>query len=458
MTTFIPHDYQAFSIKKIIDNPAAGLLLDMGMGKTISTLTAVAELLHDYFEVSKVLVIAPLRVAKYTWTDEIEKWDHISYLKTSQILGTKKERLAALEKDADIYLINRENIVWLVEHLKGEWPFDMVVIDELSSFKSTKAKRFRALRKVRPFIKRIVGLTGTPAPNGLIDLWPQMYLLDQGERLGKTITGFKNRYFVPGAGDPSKHVVYDWIPKKEAEENIYKKIEDICVSMKSVDYLDLPDRIDHTVEIELSKQARSQYVQLEKDLLLPFVDGDVVADTAAVLSNKLLQLANGAIYDENREVHHVHDEKLDALEELIEQANGKPVLIFYNFKHDMYRIQERFKDAVKLETDEHFKQWNKGEIPILLTHPASAGHGLNMQDGGNTIIWFGMNWSLELYQQANARLHRQGQKNIVNIFHLIVKDSIDEKVMKAIKDKTVTQDNLMEAVKARLDRYKRGSN
>lgn len=458
MANFIPHEYQAFSINKIIENPAAGLFLDMGMGKTVSTLTAIAELLHDYFEVSKVLVIAPLRVAKYTWTDEIEKWEHTRYLKTSQILGTEKERLEALGKQADIYLINRENVVWLVDKLKSDWPFDMVVIDELSSFKSTKAKRFRALRKVRPFIKRIVGLTGTPAPNGLIDLWPQLYLLDQGERLGKTITGFRERYFVPGAGDPSRYVVYDWIPKKEAEENIYKKIEDICVSMKSVDYLDLPERIDHTVNVELSHKARSKYVQLEKDLLLPFTDSDVVADTAAVLSNKLLQLANGAIYDEDGEVQFVHDEKLDALEELIEQANGKPVLVFYNFKHDLERILERFKDAVKLETDEHFKKWNNGEIPILLTHPASAGHGLNMQDGGNTIIWFGMTWSLELYQQANARLHRQGQKNIVNVFHLIVQDSIDEKVMKAIRNKTVTQDNLMEAVKARLDRYKGGIN
>lgn len=458
MTTFIPHDYQDFSIQKIIDNPAAGLFLDMGMGKTISTLTAVSELLHDYFEVSKVLVIAPLRVAKYTWTDEIKKWDHISYLKTSQILGSKKERIAALEKKADIYLINRENVVWLVDHLKTDWPFDMVVIDELSSFKSTKSKRFRALRKVRPFIKRIVGLTGTPAPNGLIDLWPQIYLLDQGERLGSTITGFRNRYFVPGAGDPSKHVVYDWIPKKEAEGNIYKKISDICISMKSIDYLELPERVDHVIKVELTPKARSKYVQLEKDLLLPFTDGDVVADTAAVLSNKLLQLANGAIYDEDRDVKFIHDEKLDALEELIEQANGKPVLVFYNFKHDLDRIQERFKTAIKLESDEHFKKWNKGEIPILLTHPASAGHGLNMQDGGNIIIWFGMNWSLELYQQANARLHRQGQKNMVNIFHLIVDDSIDEKVMTAIENKTINQDNLMEAVKARLERYRGGSN
>lgn len=454
-SNFIPHDYQEYSINKIIENKKAGLFLDMGMGKTITTLTAVADLMHDYFDVQRVLVIAPLRVAKYTWTDEIEKWEHTRYLKTSQILGTKEERLAALKKQADIYLINRENVVWLVDQYKGRiWPFDMVVIDELSSFKSTTAKRFRALRKVKPFFKRIVGLTGTPAPNGLIDLWPQLYLLDQGERLGKTVTGFRHRYFVPGAGDPSKYIVYDWIPKKEAEENIYKKIEDICVSMKSVDYLELPERIDHTVDVLLSDKARNKYVQLEKDLLLPFTDGDVVADTAAVLSNKLLQLANGAVYDEEKDVHFVHDEKLDALEDLIDQANGKPVLVFYNFKHDVDRILTRFKDAVKLETDEHFKKWNKGEIPILLTHPASAGHGLNMQDGGNTIIWFGMTWSLELYQQANARLHRQGQKSKVNIYHLLVQDSIDERVMKAIKNKTVTQDDLMEAVKARIAKYK----
>lgn len=425
------------------------------MGKTISTLTAVKELLHDYFDVQRVLIIAPLRVAKYTWTDEIEKWEHINHLKTSQILGSKEERLAALEKRADIYIINRENVVWLVEHFKNKWPFDMVVIDELSSFKSNKSKRFRALRKVRPLIKRIVGLTGTPSPNGLIDLWPQLYLLDQGERLGKTITGYRDRYFTPGASNPAKHVVYEWIPKPEAEENIYNKIGDICVSMKSVDYLDVPERIDHTVGVRLSNKARKKYEQLEKDLLLPFEESDVVADTAAVLSNKLLQIANGAIYDENEEVQHVHDEKLDALEELIEQANGKPVLVFYNFRHDLERMQKRLKDAVKFETDEHFKAWNRGEIPILLTHPASAGHGLNMQEGGNTIIWFGLNWSLELYQQANARLHRQGQEQSVNVYHLIVENSIDERVMKAIKNKSVSQDDLMEAVKAQIDKYKK---
>lgn len=454
MINFIPHDYQAFSIKKIIDHPAAGLFLDMGMGKTVSTLTAITELMHDYFEVSNVLVIAPLRVAEHTWSDEVEKWEHTKYLKVSKILGSKKERIQALNTKADIHIINRDNVVWLVEQLKSEWPFDMVVIDELSSFKSTSAKRFRALRRVRPFIKRIVGLTGTPAPNGLIDLWPQVYLLDQGERLGKTVTGYRERYFIPGGGDPSKHIVYNWIPKKEAKENIYNKISDICVSMVSADHLILPKRVDHTIGVDLPEAVREKYEQLEKDLLLPFKDSDVVADTAAVLSNKLLQLANGAIYDEDKEVQHVHDEKLNVLDDIIEASNGKPVLVFYSYKHDLARLQERYKEAVKLETNEDFENWNKGEIPILLTHPASAGHGLNMQDGGSTIVWFGLTWSLELYQQANARLHRQGQKERVDIHHLVVKDSVDERVMKALKTKTTSQDALIEAVKARLDKYK----
>lgn len=457
MTNFIPHDYQAFSINKILDQPEAGLFLDMGMGKTVSTLTAITELMHDYFDVQKVLIIAPLRVANFTWPDEIAKWQHTRYLTHSKILGTVKQRTDAIKADADIYIINRENIVWLVNYFKAkEWPFDMVVIDELSSFKSTSAKRFRALRKVRPFMKRVVGLTGTPAPNGLIDLWPQLYLLDQGERLGTTVTGYRSRYFVAGAGDPSRHIVFEWIPKKEAEENIYEKISDICVSMKSADHLIMPDRVNHTVEIVLPAAARKKYDQLEKDLLLPFVEGDVVADNAAVLSNKLLQLANGAIYDEDQQVHLVHDEKLNRLEEIIEMSNGKPVLVFYAYKHDLSRLQERFKDATKLETDADFKKWNKGEIPILLTHPASAGHGLNMQDGGSTIVWFGLTWSLELYQQANARLHRQGQKERVDIHHLIVKDSVDEKVILALEGKSEGQDALMEAVKARLDKYKEG--
>lgn len=453
MTKFIPHDYQEYSIKKIIENNQAGLFLDMGMGKTVSTLTAVSELMHNYFDVQKTLVIAPLRVAKYTWSEEVQKWDHLRYLKISKILGSKKQRLKALNEPADIYIINRENVVWLVEHFEKRWPFDMVVIDELSSFKSNKSKRFRALRKVRPFIKRIVGLTGTPTPNGLIDLWPQIYLLDQGERLGKTITGYRERYFVPGKSDPARHIVFEWIPKKHAEERIYEKISDICVSMKSIDFLDLPDRVDHEIKVELPKTAREKYEQLEKDLLLPFQDSDVVADSAAVLSSKLLQLANGAVYDEVKQVQYIHDDKLDALEELVEQANGKPVLVFYNFRHDLDRLKERFKDAVHLQTDEEYRRWNKGEIPILLTHPASAGHGLNMQDGGNIIIWFGLTWSLELYQQANARLHRQGQKQTVHVYHIIADDTVDERVMKALKSKTLTQDELMEAVKARIRKH-----
>lgn len=454
MTNFIPHNYQGYSIQKIIDNPAAGLFLDMGMGKTVSTLTAINDLMYDFFEIPKVLVIAPKRVAESTWPDEVAKWEHLQHLRVSVAIGTAKQRKEALSTPADVYTINRENVAWLVDYYKDKWPFEMVVIDELSSFKSSKSKRFRALRKVRPFIKRIVGLTGTPAPNGLIDLWPQMYLLDQGERLGKSITGYKQRYFVPGAGDPSRHIVYDWVPKPEAEDRIYEAISDICVSMKADDYLDMPELLTPEVTIKLSDASRKQYEKLEKEFLLPFTDGDIVADTAAVLSNKLLQLSNGAVYDEDGEVKHIHDEKLDALEDLIEQANGKPVLVFYNFKHDLARIQERFKDALKLETDEHLKMWNRGEIPILLTHPASAGHGLNMQDGGHIIIWFGMNWSLELYEQANARLNRQGQKNTVTIYHLITEDSIDERVMKSLENKSSGQDELMEAVKARIDNYK----
>lgn len=453
MTKFIPHDYQEYSIKKIIENNQAGLFLDMGMGKTVSTLTAVSELMHNYFDVQKTLVIAPLRVAKYTWSEEVQKWDHLRYLKISKILGSKKQRLKALNEPADIYIINRENVVWLVEHFEKRWPFDMVVIDELSSFKSNKSKRFRALRKVRPFIKRIVGLTGTPTSNGLIDLWPQLYLLDRGERLGKTITGYRQRYFIPGRSDPSRHIVYEWIPKENAEEKIYEKIGDICVSMKSIDYLDLPDRVDHEIRFNLSPKSREKYERLERDLLLPFKNGDIVADSAAVLSNKLLQMANGAVYDEHGQVRHIHNEKLDALEELIEQANGKPVLVFYNFKHDLERLQERFKEAVPLQTDEDYEKWNRGEIPILLMHPASAGHGLNMQRGGNIIIWYGLTWSLELYQQANARLHRQGQTQTVHIYHLIANDTIDERVMIALKNKALTQDALLEAVKARIEKH-----
>jgi SNF2 family DNA or RNA helicase len=448
---FTPHTYQKFATQKIIKQPAVGLFLDMGLGKTVCALTAASELLHNYYEVSKVLVIAPYRVARDTWPQEIEKWDHLRYLKYSMVLGSKKQRLAALNTRADIYVINRENVTWLVDYYGRDWPFDMVIIDELSSFKSSKARRFRSLRKVRPLIKRIVGLTGTPAPNGLIDLWAQIYLLDQGERLGKTITGYRNRYFTPGRRN--QHIIYEWNPKPESEEAIYKKLSDICVSMKSEDWLEMPEVISREVKVKLPEKAREKYDRLERDLLLPFAESDVVADTAAVLTGKLLQMANGAVYDEFGEVQEIHKAKLDALEDIVEAANGRPVLVFYSYRHDLARIQERFPEARILDTSEDIQAWNDGEILILLAHPASAGHGLNLQAGGNTIVWFGLTWSLELYQQANARLYRQGQKhkNVI-IHHLVAEDTIDEDVMKSLENKDRTQEALMRAVKARIQK------
>lgn len=449
---FIPHEYQRIALQYVLDNDASGLFLDMGLGKTVTTLTAVSELLHDRFEVSKVLVIAPKRVAEDTWSRETEKWDHTKYLRVSKILGPEKVRIKALEDQAELYVINRENVEWLVNYYGKKWPFDMVVIDELSSFKSAKARRFRALRKVRPLIKRLVGLTGTPAPNSLIDLWPQIYLLDQGERLGKTITSYRDKYFSPDKRDPNRHIVYSWKLKTEAENSIHEKISDICISMKAKDWLQLPERIDNVVKVTLPQKAKEKYKQLEKDLLLPFKDGDVVADTAAVLSNKLLQLANGAVYDENKEIQEIHDEKLQALADLLEAANGKPVLVFYTYKHDLARIKNQFKDARTLDTSEDIKEWNEGKISMLLAHPASAGHGLNLQAGGHIIVWFGLTWSLELYQQANARLDRQGQKNNVIIHHLVTEGTVDEDVMRALEGKALGQDALLAAVKARLER------
>lgn len=448
---FTPHTYQKFATQKIIKQPAVGLFLDMGLGKTVCALTAASELLHNYYEVSKVLVIAPYRVARDTWPAEIAKWDHLQYLKLSVVLGPPKERITALHTPADIYVINRENVVWLVNYYGGKWPFDMVIIDELSNFKSPKAKRFRALRKVRPLIKRIVGLTGTPAPNGLIDLWAQIYLLDQGERLGKTITGYKNRYFVPGRRN--QHIIYDWVLKPEAEEAIYKKISDICVSMKSEDWLKMPEVIYREIKVKLPEEAREKYDQLERDLLLPYANGDVIADTAATLTGKLLQMANGAVYNEFKEVQTIHDAKLDALEDVIEAANGKPILVFYAFRHDLAGIQRRFPEAKILDKAEDIQAWNEGKISIALVHPGSAGHGLNLQAGGNIIVWFGLTWSLELYTQANARLNRQGQKhkNVI-IHHLVAEDTIDEDVMKSLENKDRTQEALMRAVKARIQK------
>jgi SNF2 family DNA or RNA helicase len=448
---FNPWNYQQYSINHIIDHKASGLFLDMGMGKTVSTLTAIDNLIF-LCEVNKVLVIAPLRVAEDTWSTEVDKWDHLKHLKISKILGTKKQREEALNKDADIYVTNRENVDWLVNECFDSWIWDMVVIDELSSFKSSKAIRFRALKKVRPYFKRIVGLTGTPAPNSLIDLWPQIYLLDGGKRLGKTITGFKDRYFNPGRRNG--YVVYNWELKEGAEEAIQNKISDICISMKADDYLDLPERIDNRVEINLSKKALDTYKQLEKELVIEIEEEDITAANAAVLTNKLLQMANGAIYSESKEVVNIHDEKIEKLEEIIDTSNGKTVLVFYNFKHDYNRISEMLtKKKINhqtLNTSEDIKKWNNGEIQVALLHPASAGHGLNLQYGGNIIVWFGLTWSLELYQQANARLHRQGQKETVIIHHLIAKGTVDEDVMNALANKEINQDMLLEAVKARL--------
>lgn len=447
---YIPHDYQEYAKNWIIDKKASGLFLDMGLGKTIITLTAINDLMFDYFEVSKVLVIAPLRVAESTWNTEIDKWEHLINLKISKVLGNEKDRIRALNSKADIYIINRENVVWLVETLKNKWDFDMVVIDELSSFKSPKAARFKALRKVRPLVKRIVGLTGTPSPNGLIDLWPQLYLLDRGERLGKTLTGYRDRYFLPDKRN--QHIIFSYKLKNEAEDRIYEKIEDICISMKAKDYLNLPERINNIVPVYLEEESKNKYKQLEKELLLELEEGDIVANNAAALTNKLLQFANGAVYDEDGKVTVIHDDKLKALDDLIEAANGKSVLIFYSFRHDLDRIKNRYKNAKTLYTAEDIRKWNDGEIEILLAHPASAGHGLNLQAGGHIIIWFGLTWSLELYMQANARLDRQGQKETVIIHHLVARDTVDEDVMKALENKEIGQEALLKAVKARIEK------
>lgn len=450
-----PHKYQEYATQRIIDTPYIGLFLEMGLGKTVATLTAIDILLHDYFEVNRVLVIAPLRVAEDTWPREIEKWDHLSHLRISKVLGSANQRRKALKADADIYVINRENVDWLVGELGKKWDFDMVVIDELSSFKNHQSKRFRALRRVRPMIRRVVGLTGTPAPNGLIDLWPQIYLLDQGERLGRTITGYRERYFIPG--ERSGHIVYKWREKKEAEQRIYEAISDIVVSMKAEDWLELPPKIERNVSIKLNPKARELYGKLERELLLPFADADVVATTAAALSNKLLQMASGAVYDEEKGVKFIHDAKLDALEDIIEAANGKPVMVFYHFKHSLERIQKRFPQARILrkgkEGREDIRAWNHNEIPILLLHPKSAGHGLNLQESScQTVVWFDQIWSLEEYMQANARVHRQGQTNRIVIMRLVAEDTMDEEAVEAIEKKETGQEALMQAVKARIER------
>lgn len=443
-----PHNYQAYATDFILDHPEAAVFLDMGLGKSVITLTAILDLCLDRFEISKVLVIAPLRVARDTWSTEIQKWDHLKPLKYSVVVGTVAERKAALQKKAHIYLINRENVSWLVEESGFPFDFDMVVIDELSSFKSYQAKRFRSLLKVRPTVKRIVGLTGTPSSNGLMDLWAEFRVLDLGKRLGRFITHYRNTYFQPDKRNGM--VIYSYKPLPGAEDAIYEKISDMTISMKAVDHLDMPECIFNEVQVSLSEDERSKYDTLRDDLILSIGDNDIDAANAASLSNKLSQMANGAVYGEDRIVHNIHDHKLDALEDLIEAANGKPVLVAYWFKHDLERIQKRFK-VREIKSSKDISDWNDGKIPVAVIHPASAGHGLNLQAGGSTLIWFGLTWSLELYQQTNARLWRQGQKSAtVVIHHIVAEDTIDELILKALHKKEKSQNALIDAVRVML--------
>lgn len=449
---FVPYPYQEAAIRWVLDHPASGLFLGMGMGKTVVTLTAINELLFDRLEAARVLVIAPLRVARDTWAREAAKWDHLQRLRVSVVLGDARERLAALERPADVYVINRENVPWLCETL-FDWPFDMVVIDELSSFKSVQAKRFKALRKVRGYIRRIVGLTGTPAPNGLIDLWPQIYLLDRGERLGKTVGAYRARYFTPDRANG--HIVYSYRLLPGADEAIQARIADVCMSLRKEDYLSLPGQLYETVEITPPPALLKQYRQFERDRIMEAMDGDgeIVALNAAALTGKLLQFANGAIYDDNGNSHLIHNLKLDALEDLIEAANGEPVLVFYAFKHDRDRIMRRVS-CRELVTSEDIDAWNRKEIPVAIAHPASVGHGLNLQEGGHIIIWFGLTWSLELYQQANERLNRPGQTHVCRIYHLVLKGTHDERVLAALERKDTSQRALIDALRGTLEERK----
>lgn len=449
--TFQPHSYQKHAIDKVIENEKYGLFLDMGLGKTVSTLTAFSEL--QLLDTEKMLVIAPLNVAKDTWADEITKWEHLKHLRVSKILGTPKQRIAALRQDADIYITNKENTKWLCEQYKKDWPFDMVVIDELSTFKNPSSQRFKAIKKKLPLVKRFVGLTGTPSPNSLLDLWAQVYLIDRGERLETAFSRYRGRYF-RATHQVSDHV-YNWELREGSEDLIYKQIEDIALSMKASDYLDMPERIDTKQVVTLSNKERKLYDELEKYYILEDeTDGTIVAQSGASLSQKLLQLSNGAVYTDDEDVRYIHDRKLDKLEEIIEEAQGQPILLFYNFRHDRDRILERFDDVITLDDSNYKAKWNSGKAKILLAHPASAGHGLNLQQGGHIIVWFGLTWSLELYQQANARLYRQGQEHTTIIHHIMTDNTIDQRVYKALQNKELTQDELMKAIKARIDKYK----
>ena len=443
---YIPYDYQSKATDFIITHPISALLLDMGMGKSSITLTAIKKL-KELGKVKKVLIIAPIRVAKTTWKNEILKWEHLKDLKYSIVVGDKNKRINALSETSDIYLINRENVEWLVDKSDIDFDFDMVVIDELSSFKSYDSKRFKAFMKVRPRIKRIVGLTGTPTSNGLMDLFAEYKILDQGERLGKYITHFRNKYF-----EQDNWCEFIWYLRPGAEEMIYKKISDITISMKALDYLNMPKLLINEIKVELEPSEKRHYKDLKKHMVLELGGLNVVASNSAVLAGKLLQMANGTIYDENKNYITIHNKKLDALEDLIEQANGKSVLVAYWYQSDRDRILNRFPYAKEIKTEKDIDAWNNKNIEVGLIHPASAGHGLNLQDGGSILIWFGLTWSLELYEQTNARLYRQGQKETVVIHHILTKDTIDEEVMKALKDKNTTEQRLLNAVKMEVIR------
>ena len=449
-----PHEYQKFAVEFIKSHPISAIFLDCGLGKTVTTLTAINDLLFDSFEISKVLVIAPLRVARDTWSAEIEKWEHLKLLTYSVAVGTAEERTAALQKKADIYIINRENVQWLIEESGIKFNYDMIIIDELSSFKNHQTRRFKALIKVRPKIKRIVGLTGTPSSNGLMDLYAEFRLLDMGKRLGRFIGQYRNTYFKPDKRNGM--IVYSYKPLPNAENEIYQKISDITISMKATDYLKMPELVMSEYAVSLSDDEKQKYIDFRKELILELPDGEVTAANAASLSNKLSQIANGAIYTDDKSIIPIHERKLDALEDIIEAANGKSVLVAYWFKHDLKRIKERLHRLHipfdTLDSSASIWKWNTGQLPVALIHPASAGHGLNLQSGGNCLVWFGLTWSLELYQQTNARLWRQGQKSeTVVIQHIVAKGTIDERILKALQEKDRQQSALMDAVKAELE-------
>ena len=449
---FNPYDYQRRAIDKILDQPFVGLFLEMGLGKTVISLTAAWLLMYDRFEVARVLVIAPLKVAEDTWSRESEKWDHLQSLRIAKILGPAKTRKAAAEAEADVYVINRENVTWLMENYLKTWKWDMVIIDELSSFKNNRSERFKAFKKIRPLTNRVVGLTGTPNPNGLMDLWAEVFCLDQGERLEKTIGRYRNLYFKPGRGDG--HIVYNWIPLSGAQEAITKKISDITVSMKAEDYITLPKRIDNVIRVALPEAARKQYKKLEREHVLELfetTDQTISAASAAAVMGKLLQMSGGAVYDDDGGYVEFHDAKLKALADIIDTAS-EPVLVFYGYRHERARLLERFAKLSPREINgpEDITDWNEGRVDLLIAHPASVGYGLNLQEGGHIVVWYSLPWSLELYQQANARLHRQGQTKPVIINHLIAQGTVDEDVMASLVAKDTSQAALMDALKEKI--------